>query len=79
MPPTPTPEANTGTHNRVDHKKSSKSGSTSRKRIPGTVYIVAVVLTLTHPHNTMQSVVAGQAPITLEWKKCLGKNKTSKE
>ena len=40
-----------------------------------------VVLTLTH--NTMQSVVAGQAPITLEWKKYLGsKNrgkKTSKE
>ena len=31
--------------------------------------IVVVVLTLTH--NTMQSVVAGQAPITLEWKKYL--------
>ena len=28
---------------------------------------VVVVLTLTH--NTMQSAVAGQAPITLEWKK----------
>ena len=36
------------------------------------------VLTLTH--NTMQSVVAGQAQITLEWKKYLGKkSKTSKE
>ena len=31
--------------------------------------VVAVVLTLTH--NTMQSVVAGQALITLEWKKYL--------
>ena len=38
-----------------------------------------VVLTLTHRHNTIQSVVAGQAPITLEWKKYLGKNKTSEE
>ena len=33
------------------------------------VRVVFVVLTLTH--NTMQSVVAGQAPITLEWKKYL--------
>ena len=33
-----------------------------------TDYVVVVVLTLTHRHNTMQSVVAGQAPITLEWK-----------
>ena len=34
--------------------------------------IVVVVLTLTHRHNTMQSVVAdGQAAITLEWKKYL--------
>ena len=39
------------------------------------VVVVVVVLTLTHHHNTMQSVVAGQAPITLEWKKYLGKNK----
>ena len=31
---------------------------------------VVVVLTLTH--NTMKSVVAAQAPITLEWKKYLG-------
>ena len=35
------------------------------------IYHIVVVLTLTH--NTMQSVVAGQAPITLEWKKYLGK------
>ena len=35
--------------------------------------IVVVVLTLTHRHNnTKQSVVAGQAPITLEWKEYLG-------
>ena len=27
---------------------------------------------LPHRHNTMQSVVAGQAPITLEWKEYLG-------
>ena len=27
-----------------------------------------VVLTLTQRYNTMQSVVAGQAPTTLEWK-----------
>ena len=33
------------------------------------VVVVVVVLTLTH--NSMQSVVAGQAPITLEWKKYL--------
>ena len=32
------------------------------------VVVVVVVLTLTHRHITMQSVVAGQAPITLEWK-----------
>ena len=30
------------------------------------VVVVVVVLTLTNRHNTMQSVVAGQAPITLE-------------
>ena len=29
---------------------------------------VAAVLTLTHRHNTIQSVVAGQAPNILEWK-----------
>ena len=39
---------------------------------------IVVVLTLTHRHNTMQSVVAGKAPITLEWEKYLGKNKTNK-
>ena len=33
------------------------------------VYVVVVVLTLTH--NSMQSVVVGQAPITLEWKEYL--------
>ena len=33
-------------------------------------FVAVVVLTLTH--NTMPSVVAGQAPITLEWKKYLG-------
>ena len=33
------------------------------------VVVFVVVLTLTH--NSMQSVVAGQAPITLEWKKYL--------
>ena len=32
-----------------------------------------VVLTTTYRRNTMQSVVAGQAPITLKWKKYLGK------
>ena len=32
------------------------------------VVVAVVVLTLTHRHNTMPSVVAGQAPITLEWK-----------
>ena len=37
-----------------------------------------VVLTLTHRHNTMQSVVAGQAPITLERKKYLGSKKEAK-
>ena len=31
-----------------------------------------VVLTLTHRHYTKQSVVAGQAQLTLEWKKYLG-------
>ena len=29
---------------------------------------MVVVLTLTHHRNTMQPVVAGQAPVTLEWK-----------
>ena len=36
------------------------------------VVVVVVVLTVTHRHNTMQSVAAGQAPVTLEWKKYLG-------
>ena len=40
------------------------------------MYIVVVVLTLTH--NTMQSVAAGQAPNTLEWKKYLGSKKEAK-
>ena len=35
------------------------------------VYRVVVVLTLTH--NTMQAVVAAQAPTTLEWKKHLAR------
>ena len=35
--------------------------------------LVVVVITLTHRHNTMQPVVAGPSPITLEWKKYLGK------
>ena len=30
------------------------------------ILFVVVVLTLTHRHNAMQSVVGGQAPITLE-------------
>ena len=42
------------------------------------VVVVVVVPSLTHRHNTVQSVVAGQALITLEWKKYLGKNKASK-
>ena len=37
------------------------------------VVVVVVVLTLTHRYDTMQSVVAGQAPVNLEWKKSLGK------
>ena len=37
------------------------------------VVVVVVVLTLTHRRNTMQSVVTGQAPITLEWKNYVGK------
>ena len=41
--------------------------------------VVVVVLTLTHRHNTMQSVVAGQAPITLEWKNTSEKNKNKTE
>ena len=32
------------------------------------VVVVADVLTFTHRHNTMQSAVAGQAPITRGWK-----------
>ena len=44
-----------------------------RTLLPGivvvVVVVVVVVLTLTQLHNTMPSVVAGQAPITLEWKK----------
>ena len=43
------------------------------------VVIIVAVLTLTHRHNKMQFVVARQAPITLEWKKYLGKNISSKE
>ena len=35
------------------------------------LFVVVVVVVLTLTHNTMQSVVAGQAPITLEWKKYL--------
>ena len=42
------------------------------------VVVVVVVLTLTHCHNTMQSVVAGQAPITMEWKKYLGSKTAAK-
>ena len=38
--------------------------------------VVVVVLTLTH--KTMQSVVAGQAPVTLEWKKYLGSKTEAK-
>ena len=44
----------------------------------GRLLFVVVVLTLPHRHNTTQSVVAGQTPISLEWKKYLGKNQTSK-
>ena len=33
------------------------------------VVVVVVVVVLTLTDNTMQSVVAGQAPIILEWKK----------
>ena len=41
---------------------------------------VVVILTLTHRRNTtMQSVVAGQAPITLEWKKRLGSKTEAKK
>ena len=40
------------------------------------VVVVVVVLTLTH--NTMLPVVAGQAPTTLEWKKCLGSKTEAK-
>ena len=41
-------------------------------------YVVVVGLTLTPSHNAMQSLVAGQAPKPLEWKKCLDKrNKQS--
>ena len=35
------------------------------------VVVVVVVVVLTLTHNSMQSVVAGPAPITLEWKKYL--------
>ena len=38
------------------------------------VVVVVVVLTFTpHRDNKMRSLVAGQAPTTLEWKKYLGK------
>ena len=40
--------------------------------------VVVVVLTLTLRHNAMQSVVAGQAPKTLEWKKYLGSKTEAK-
>ena len=39
------------------------------------VVAAVVVFTLTHRHNTMQSVVAGQVSITLEWKKYLRSKK----
>ena len=39
---------------------------------------VVVVLILTHRHDTMQSVIAGQAPTTLEWKKYLGSKTEAK-
>ena len=35
------------------------------------------ILTLPHRHNSMQSVVAGQAPITLEWRNTSVKTKTT--
>ena len=38
----------------------------------------ATVVVLTLAHSTMQSVVAGQAPITLEWKKYLGSKTEAK-
>ena len=34
---------------------------------------ILVVVTFTHRHDTIESVVAGQAPITLEWEKYLGR------
>ena len=37
----------------------------------GTCFHSVVVVVLTLTHNSMQSVDAGQAPITLEWKKYL--------
>ena len=40
--------------------------------LPGSTYHVVVVVTLTHSHYTMQSVVEGQAPITLDRNKHLG-------
>ena len=43
------------------------------------VYFVVVrVVVLTLTHNTMQYVVAGQAPITLEWKKYVGSQTEAK-
>ena len=39
------------------------------------VVVVVVVLTFTHRYNTTQPVVAGQAPITLEWKEYLSVKK----
>ena len=36
------------------------------------VVVVVVIVVLTLTHNTIQSVVARQAPITLVWKKYLG-------
>ena len=38
--------------------------------------VVVVVLTITRRDNAMQSVVAGQAPITLEWLKNISVKRT---
>ena len=42
------------------------------------VVVVVVVVVLTLTHNPIQSVVAGQAPITLEWKKYPGSKTEAK-
>ena len=41
--------------------------------------IVVVILTSTHRHNAMQSVVAGQAPITPKSKTTSGKNENKEQ